>query len=396
VGGRGDQRHTREALAQRRAERRTSKRRRRVAAAAFALLGAAGGYSAVSLGGGADHADERRHKPARRASTAPGTASAAPSAPLRKIRISAVGDIVLAPFDVASPFGAVRPHLAGDVVLGNLEGTLTRSGVSKCRKRSPTCFAFRSPPEAAAVLADAGFTVVNLANNHSYDFGAQGQADTAEALADAGLETTGRIGEIARQRIRGARVAVVGFAPYGTAPSLLDLAAAKALVEKADRRAELVVVTMHAGAEGSHAQHVKPGVEFYAGENRGDVMAFAHAAIDAGADLVVGHGPHILRGLEWYRGRLIAYSLGNFSDRGGRLTRGAVADVTAVLRIRLRSNGAWIAGRLVPVRIGGDGIPRSDPASEAVEMVERLSRQDFGRRAARLGPDGRIRAARES
>src|SRR4029079_4437742 len=82
---------------------------------------------------------------------------------------------------------------------------------------------------------------------------------------------------------------------------------------KADRWADLVVVTMHAGAEGSDHQHVRPGNECFLGENRGNSVAFAHSVVRAGADLVVGTGPHVLRGMEWYRGRLIAYSLGNFA-----------------------------------------------------------------------------------
>lgn len=118
-------------------------------------------------------------------------------------------------------------------------------------------------------------------------------------------------------------VAVVGFAPHPGAQDVRDIPAAQELVRRAARLAELVVVTMHAGAEGTAAAHVRRGAEIYEGENRGDVVAFSHAVVDAGADLVIGHGPHVLRGMEWYRGRLIAYSLGNFAAYRNLVTYGA-------------------------------------------------------------------------
>jgi hypothetical protein len=155
------------------------------------------------------------------------------------------------------------------------------------------------------------------------------------------------------------------------------------------RRADLVVVTMHAGAEGPNATHVDPGDEFFLGENRGDVVAFAHTAVNAGADLVVGHGPHVLRGMEWYRGRLIAYSVGNFVGYRS-LNNNGLRGVTAILRATLRGNGEWVLGRLVPVRIVDPGMPVPDAAEQAHGVVRRLSREDFGRRAARITPDGRI------
>ena len=241
-------------------------------------------------------------------------AGAAPlgAAPKPVVRFAFAGDIAMAAGPVQSYFSNVSLDLAGDVVLGNLEGTLTDRGSSKCGAGSSNCFAFHAPPSYAAYLRNAGFTVMNLANNHALDYGPVGQADTVGAMRKAGLLTTGRPGEIAYINIRGTRIAVVGFAPYPWAQSLLRIPAAQALVRKADKSADLVVVTMHAGGEGSDHQHVKGGTEWFLGENRGNSIAFTHAVVDAGADLVAGSGPHVLRGMEWYRGRLIAYSLGNF------------------------------------------------------------------------------------
>ena len=289
-----------------------------------------------------------------------------------------------------SYFRSVEPDLVGDVVLGNLEGTLTSRGESKCAPDSTSCFAFRAPPSYAPLLRRAGFTVMNLANNHALDFGTVGQSDTVAAVRKAGLLTTGRPGEIAYIDVRGTRVAVLGFAPYPWAQSLIDVAAAQGLVRKADEWADLVVVTMHAGAEGSDHQHVRPGTERFLGENRGNVLRFAHAVVDAGADLVVGSGPHVLRGMEWYRGRLIAYSMGNFVGYHTLATSG-VSGVTAILQVSVGRDASWVAGDLVPLTVAGDGIPRPDSTDAADGIVRRLSRQDFGDRAMAVSPAGVLR-----
>src|SRR5262245_4733028 len=287
-------------------------------------------------------------------------------------------------------FSAVRRDLTGDIVLGNLEGTLTNRGSSKCGVASSSCFAFRAPPSYAPVLRDAGFTVMNLANNHAMDYGPVGQQDTVAAVRGAGLLTTGRPGEIAYLKVRGTRVAIVGFAPYPWASPLTDIRAAQALVRKADAWGDLVVVTMHAGAEGSGRQHVAPGTEYFLGENRGNVWAFSHAMVDAGADLVVGHGPHVLRGMEWYHGRLIAYSVGNFLGYH-TLSSDGVNAVTGVLQVTLRRDAGYVAGELVPVTIAGGGIPRPDPAEAAHGIVRALSKQDFGKRAMQVSRAGVLR-----
>jgi capsule synthesis protein PGA_cap len=309
------------------------------------------------------------------------------------VRFAFTGDIAMAPGPAESYFSNVSLDLAGDVVLGNLEGTLTARGATKCAADSTSCFAFRAPAGYARLLRQAGFTVMNLANNHALDYGAVGQADTVAAVRGAGLLTTGRPGEIAYTIVRGTRVAVLGFAPYPWAQSLLNLPAAQALVRKADTWADLIVVTMHAGAEGADHLHVRPGTEWFLGENRGNSIAFAHAVVAAGADLVVGSGPHVLRGMEWYRGRLIAYSLGNFVGYGTLNTSG-VSGVSAILQVTLDRNEAWVAGDLVPLTIAGTGIPRPDSGRAANGLVRKLSRADFGRRAMTVSRTGVLRPPR--
>ena len=190
-------------------------------------------------------------------------------------------------------------------------------------------------------------------------------------------------------KVRGTRVAVAGVraVPLGAEP--LNLPAAEALVRKADRWADLVVVTMHAGAEGTDHQHVRPGNEWFLGENRGNSVAFAHSVVRAGADLVVGSGPHVLRGMEWYRGRLIAYSLGNFVGYRTLNTSG-MTGVSGILHVTLRRDGSWKKGHLDAVTIAGSGIPRPDPDGAARGLVRTLSRDDFGKRAMHVSATGSL------
>ena len=309
------------------------------------------------------------------------------------VAIVATGDIVMGSTPNLPPdggrafFSDVQTDLAGDVVLGNLEGTLSTGGSSKCGPSSTSCFAFRTPPSYARWLKRAGFTVMNLANNHAFDFGQDGLDQTIAALDRSGLLHTGRPGEITVQKIGRIRVATVGFAPYPWAASLTDIAAARKLVRAADRVSDVVVVTMHAGAEGRERQHVARGTELFLGENRGDPLRFAHAVVDAGADLVVGSGPHVLRGMEWYKGRLIAYSLGNFAGYDV-FSMGGALSTSGILRVTLDGAGRFETGRLVPTHMVGSGLPALDPAETAHGLVRTLSRADFGARGVRVGPDG--------
>jgi hypothetical protein len=315
--------------------------------------------------------------------------------PSGDVTIAAVGDIVMGSTPNLPPdggrtfFDGVQTDLAGDVVLGNLEGTLSVGGGSKCGAGSTNCYAFQTPPSYAAWLRKAGFTVLNVANNHAYDFGTSGQQQTLAALRSRQLAFTGRPGQITYQQVGTIRVALLGFAPYPWAQSLTDIPAARRLVRKAAANADIVVVTMHAGAEGSDKAHVRPGTETFLGENRGNPVAFSHAVVEAGADIVIGSGPHVLRGMEWYRGRLIAYSLGNFA--GYKVfALGGPLSLSGILRVTLRGDGSFDGGTLVPTRMVGAGVPALDPAESAHGIVRTLSQEDFGARAVRISSNGTL------
>ncbi len=310
----------------------------------------------------------------------------------RTVSFTWVGDIAMvASSDGGAGFfsSSIRQSLRSDVVVGNLEGTLTSRGYSKCGAKSTQCFAFRAPPSYASVLRRAGFTLMNVANNHASDYGSQGQADTLSALRSVGLRWDGRPGQISIVTVHGVRVAVIGFAPYAWAQSLTDLSAAQRIVTKAKAEANLVIVVMHAGAEGVDHQHVHPGTEWFLGEDRGDAEDFSHTVIDAGADLVLGSGPHVLRGTEWYHGRLIAYSLGNFLG-DGTLSIGGILGDSAILHVTLGANGAWVRAGLVPVNLVSPGVPVLENGGPSAEIVRALSQQDFGRNAMRVTAGGQL------
>ncbi len=278
-----------------------------------------------------------------------------------------------------------------DLAIGNLEGPLTTAPMAKCLSSGAAigCFAFRASPSWAATLERAGFNDLNVANNHALDTGPGGQRETLAALRAEHLAYDGLPGQITYLRAHGVRVAVIGTAPYPWSQNLLDLAGGRTLVRKAARHAQVVIVYMHAGAEGRDALHVANHNENYLGESRGNPVAFAHAMIDAGADLVFASGPHVLRAMQWYRHRLIAYSLGNLAGVHTLSTDGVLAD-SAVLRVTLDADGGFVAGSLVPLQLDSAGTPARDPRRRSIGLVRSLSREDFPRSAVRLSGTGTI------
>lgn len=339
--------------------------------------------------------------PATAAAAAPAVTTAptatAPAGPAG-VSLAAVGDTVMGTPEFGLPpaggstlFTAVKPLLTGDVVMGNLESALASGSGSKCAGGSGgSCFAFASPPSYARNLKAAGFTAMSTANNHSNDWGPAGVRSTMRALDSVGIVHAGRPGQIGIQRLpSGTKVAFVGLAPYTWSQNALDIPGAQRLVRKAATMAPIVVANMHVGAEGAAYRNVPRGNESYLGEPRGNTRALARAMVDAGADLVVGHGPHVMRGMEFRNGRLIAYSLGNFLGYKVFSTSGH-AGQSGVLQVTLAPDGRFESGRLAPVRLSGDGVP--SPGGSSVRDVAALSRADFGRTAARVAPSGAISA----
>ena len=317
--------------------------------------------------------------------------AAVPAEPARAIRVAAVGDVmmgttfpesILPPEDGATLFRSVAPLLAGhDIVLGNLEGPLTNVEKSpKCpkpRRNGRPCFAFRTPPRYAARLAEAGFTAMNVANNHSLDFGMEGLDNTLDVLDAEGIQPVG--GErVAAFTIEGKSVAVAGFS-YSLRTRyvhpLLDEEAAREIVAELKNEYDLVVVSFHGGAEGARAMRVADAEEEFLGENRGNVVRFARTVVDAGADLVLGHGPHVPRAIEVYRGKLIAYSLGNFAVYSMFNIKGP-SGLGYVLQAELDpETGDVVRFRTPSVVLRHPGIPEPDPSGKAEALLRNLSEE---------------------
>ena len=328
-----------------------------------------------------------------------------PSGP---ITIAAVGDIMLAspfpnesrmpPNDGADLLKDVTPILsAADIAFGNMEGPIVDGGVSeKCGTPKPgqpvRCFAFRMPTRYARHLKSAGFDVMSVANNHASDFGEPGRASTRRTLDALGIKHAGSDRErfsTAYVESKGRTVAFVGFAHNAVQPNVNDLETAGRLVREADKRADIVVVSFHGGAEGTGAQNVPRRTELFFGEQRGNLPRFARAVIDAGADLVLGHGPHVLRGMEIYKDRLIAYSLGNFATYGWFRLEAETA-LTVILEAQLAPDGSFLGGKLHSARQEGRGVPVLDPNGAAVKKIRSLSQTDFGPSAPKISDDGTI------
>jgi poly-gamma-glutamate capsule biosynthesis protein CapA/YwtB (metallophosphatase superfamily) len=352
------------------------------------------GVVACAAGSGVGSVPARAHLHARASSHA---TDRVPAKHPGAVRLTAVGDTVLGntpnlPSDPGSYLGAVKSKIRGNAQIrfANLEGTLTNASDGKCGGSSGgNCFQFRNPPRYARYLHRAGFTVLNDANNHSHDFGQAGLTQTIRTIHRHGMKQTGLPGQVTVVHAGSVPVAFVAFAPYSNTADLLKLSAAKSLIRKARSKARVVVVYMHAGAEGSDADHVTGHEEYYVGEDRGNPEKFAHMAIRNGASLVIASGPHVVRGMQFYRHRLIAYSLGNFANFHNFGGGGILSD-SAILHVALTRTGRFASARLFSVSLDSEGHPTLGGGT--VPLVRRLSREDFGSSRARFGTRGVIHA----
>lgn len=320
------------------------------------------------------------------------------------ITIAAGGDLMLgSPFPNASRMPPndgkfllkpVTPIVSSaDIGFGNLEGPMIDGGISsKCGKGRSKCFAFKMPTRYGKYLKEAGFDILSVANNHAGDFGANGRASTRRTLDALGIKHAGSDKgkfSTAYLTVKGKRIAFIGFSTNAISLNINDLNESRRAVRQADRNADIVVVSFHGGAEGPSAKRVPRRTEIFFGEKRGNLRLFSKAVIDAGADLVLGHGPHVLRGMEMYKNRLIVYSLGNLVTYGWFRLAGETAE-TLVLEIRIDGEGKFIGGKIHPFVLKGRGILTPDKTMSAIYTIKRLSRLDFPTSAPRISVDGAI------
>lgn len=319
---------------------------------------------------------------------------------------TSINETFLPPNDGRGMLDAFTPVLSkADIAFGNLEGPLIDGGTtSKCPPVKPPkegeepkpirCFAFRVPTRYGKHLKDAGFDILSLANNHALDFGDQGRISTRRVLDSLDIKHAGSDKaqhSTAILEVKGKRIAFVGFAHNAVVPNINDLTFARQLVASAAKKADIVVVSFHGGAEGATAQNVPRQTELFVGEKRGNLRLFARTVIDAGADLVLGHGPHVLRGMEVYKDRLVVYSMGNFATYGMFNLKGPQG-LTAVFEVSLGMDGRFAGGKIHSGKQEGRGIPVVDETGQAIQKIRALSQADFGGTAPPIADDGTISA----
>jgi len=265
-----------------------------------------------------------------------------------------------------------------DVVFGNLEGAFLDEGeVYKSCKDTTKCYAFKTPSSYAKVLDQIGFDMVSLANNHIRDFGPPGLKNTRQLLDSMGIAYAGIIDQPYDIIVsNGKKVGLCAFAPNTGTVQIKDLENAKAIVKKLTNECDYVVVSFHGGAEGGKHQHITRQTETFYGENRGNVYEFAHTLIDAGADVVFGHGPHVPRAIEVYKGRFIAYSLGNFCTYSQFNINGPNG-LSPVAQVWLDEDGRMVKGKIHPFyQQKGKGVLK-DPLKRVIFKMRELTRIDF-------------------
>jgi poly-gamma-glutamate capsule biosynthesis protein CapA/YwtB (metallophosphatase superfamily) len=231
-----------------------------------------------------------------------------------------------------------------DITCGNLEGTLCEGGTCTKDVKKGVCYAFRTPPDFVVHFLNAGFDFLNLANNHMNDFGSGGIEGTMRTLDSAGIVYGGPYGATGHFEVESLSIGIVCFATSPNANTILEITKAQGIVASLAQNHDVVIVSFHGGAEGRSCLHVKDTMEYFLGNPRGNVVKFAHAMIDSGADLVWGHGPHVPRAMEVYNSRLIAYSLGNFCTWGFNVSE--ELGYAPILTIVLDSIGAFVRGHI--------------------------------------------------
>ena len=280
---------------------------------------------------------------------------------------------------------------AADITFGNLEGTiLDGEGDPKECKNPKACYLFRMPSYLSAHLVESGFDLLSLANNHANDFGIPGRKSTQRILDSIGISHAGAIEQpYTVSLINGLYIGFVAFAPNKGTLLFHNQQKALEIIHKLDSITDIVFVSIHGGAEGAKNQHITREREFYFGEDRGNIYEFSHLLIDNGADIILGHGPHVARAIEVYKNKLIAYSLGNFLTYG-RFNLKAESGLAPLLVAHLSPTGEFLSGRIHAFRQSYTNGPIKDPLGQAITTIKKLSEEDFPENEIIIEEDGRI------
>lgn len=304
------------------------------------------------------------------------------------ITITAVGDMMLGtnfpsnrylPGENVNLLKPMYPFFQyQDIVFGNLEGTLLNEGgdLKKCND-STKCYAFRQPEYMLSHIQSAGFNLLSVANNHMGDFGELGRSNTLRLLREKGIKHAG----LERcpwdtLTVKGKVVGFIAFAPNSECLRIENLERAGQLVRELDEIADIIIVSFHGGAEGSNHTHVTRETEIFYEEDRGNVYQFARTVIDAGADVVLGHGPHVPRAIDMYKDRFITYSMGNFCTYA-RFNLKGPNGIAPLYQLKIDLTGQFIGGKLISIKQEGEGGPELDPTEVAYTLVKTLTKTDI-------------------
>lgn len=316
------------------------------------------------------------------------------------LNIVAVGDIMLGthypnssylpPQDGKQLLQYAQPVLtSADIAFGNLEGTFLSEGLPTKKCNDPKkCYVFKMPDHYADHFKAAGFDLLSLANNHSLDFGEKGTTNTMKLLTERGIAFAGlKKCPTAIIQVNGQKIGFAAFAPNAGTISFNDHALAAKIVKQLDSTCDLVIVSFHGGAEGTKYNRITRTNELFLGENRGDPYHFARVVIDAGADLVLGHGPHVPRAFDLYKNRFIAYSMGNFATYG-RFGLTGSSGFAPMVEIKINTNGEFISGKIHAMKQVGEGGPIPDEKQNALQEIKRLTAEDIPECKLVFSPDG--------
>lgn len=309
---------------------------------------------------------------------------------VRHVTISAVGDIMMGtsfPSDKYLPPGDdPRPLLESvlsslqntDILFCNLEGPFTdHASLAKNCRDTTKCYAFKVPERYVSTFYEAGFNLVSLANNHIGDFGIEGRDRTVSIFDSLGIYYAGPVDfPYSIFELDSIVYGFTAFSPNKGTLNITDIQGASRLVSMLNDSCDILIVSFHGGAEGSDYQRITRETETFYGENRGNIYEFAHAVVDAGADIVLGHGPHVTRAIEVYKDRFIAYSLGNFCTYR-RFNLSGPNGFSPIIKIKTDTFGKFVEADIIPVYQDNQGRVRPDKNFRAVKKIQELVAADF-------------------
>jgi len=260
-----------------------------------------------------------------------------------------------------------------DLMIGNLEGTFAlEHRTSKCVYIATRCHAFRGDESFADALKNSGFDLVSLINNHSYDYGTDGLKDTLAILDARGIPYIAPTKPTTTLLVKGKRIGILGLSSTQPLQTINDYEFITTTITTLKAENDFVIVVFHGGTEGSDKTLVPGANEYMGTENRGNVELVAHTAIDAGADMVLGSGPHVLRKIETYKNKTIAYSLGNFVGGNGNLTTTGILGHSGIFTSTL-SDQRPQQTNFISVLLTKNGTPTLDILDHGKKLIESLS-----------------------